>query len=79
MSIQKEPLFLKALPVMKQLEKNPFYEEESSSDEEVHQALAEIQTDVLKQEILTQIDQALETGNQELFIKLTEQLKELEK
>ena len=61
------------------LEKNPFYEEESSSDEEVHQALAEIQTDVLKQEILTQIDQALETGNQELFIKLTEQLKEFEK
>ena len=61
------------------LEKNPFYEEESSSDEEVHQALAEIQTDVLKQEILTQIDQALETGNQELFIKLTEKLKELEK
>ena len=59
--------------------KNPFYEEESSSDEEVHQALTEIQTSVLKQEILAQIDQALETGNQELFIKLTEQLKELEK
>ena len=61
------------------LEKNPFYEEESSSNEEVHQALTEIQLSVLKQEILTQIDQALEKGNQELFIKLTEQLKELEK
>lgn len=61
------------------LEKNPFYEEESSSDEEVHEALTEIQLSVLKQEILTRIDQALEKGNQELFIKLTEQLKELEK
>ena len=61
------------------LEKNPFYEEESSSNEEVHQALTEIQLSVLKQEILTQIDQALEKGNQEVFIKLTEQLKELEK
>ena len=61
------------------LEKNPFYEEESSSNEEVHQALTAIQLSVLKQEILTQIDQALEKGNQELFIKLTEQLKELEK
>lgn len=60
------------------LEKNPFYEEESSSDEEVQDALAEIQTSVLKQEILSQIDQALESGNQGLFIKLTEKLKELE-
>ena len=44
----------------------------------MHEALVEIQTSALKQEILKQIDIALEKGNQELFISLTEQLKELE-
>ena len=60
------------------LEKNPFGTKQAALEEEVHEALVEIQTSALKQEILKQIDIALEKGNQELFISLTEQLKELE-